>query len=349
MKFNQLDPTQDPRWMQLVERHSKASVFHTVGWLRALRETYQYEPVAFTTSMPGESLRNGLVFCHINSWLTGRRLVSLPFSDHCEPLCDSSEDLRFLIQSLQARMNAEGWKYIEIRPIDSDLGQAGEAMSFVPGAQYFFHTIDLHPTLEEVFGSLKKDSVQRRIQHAERVGLAEKCGNSEKLLKEFYDLFVITRDRHQLPAIPQAWFRNLIHNLGQALEIRVAYKDEVPVAAVLILQFRDVYYYKYGCSDTQFNRLGATPWLLWRAIEAAKSSGAIKFDLGRTEQGNEGLLAFKNHWVPSPKQLVYWDFPKVSGVGTINGWKVKMAKSIFSHIPRKLLAVTGKLIYRHIG
>src|SRR5215469_14248266 len=97
----QFDPTQDPRWAELVNRHPKASVFHSVAWLKALRRTYGYEPVAFTTSSPIGELKNGLVFCRINSWLTGCRLVSLPFSDHCEPLCDSVDELDFLIRYLQ--------------------------------------------------------------------------------------------------------------------------------------------------------------------------------------------------------------------------------------------------------
>ena len=74
----------------LVERHPKASVFHTPAWLQALRWTYGDEPVVFTTSPPTAELTNGVVFCRVKSWLTGRRLISLPFSDHCEPLCDSS-------------------------------------------------------------------------------------------------------------------------------------------------------------------------------------------------------------------------------------------------------------------
>src|ERR1700719_16804 len=101
----QLDPTQDLRWAELVRRHPKASAFHAVAWLQALRRTYGYEPVVFTTSPPTGELKNGLVFCCINSWLTGRRLVSLPFSDHCEPLCDSAEDDDFLIRYLQAALD----------------------------------------------------------------------------------------------------------------------------------------------------------------------------------------------------------------------------------------------------
>ena len=81
-----LDPLRDSRWSELVERHPHASVFHTAAWLQSLQRTYGYQPIAFTTSAPGTPLADGVVMCKVRSWLTGRRLVSLPFADHCEPL-----------------------------------------------------------------------------------------------------------------------------------------------------------------------------------------------------------------------------------------------------------------------
>jgi Acetyltransferase (GNAT) domain len=345
----QLDPTKDARWSEFLARAPKASVFHTQGWLKTLRSTYGYEPVAFTTSSPTDELKNGLVFCRVNSWLTGRRIVSLPFSDHCEPLCDSTEELDFLLRYLQAARDQQNWRYVEVRPINAIFGQAAAEAGFLPGAKYFLHTLDLRPSLEKVFGGLDKDSVQRRIHHAERAGLIEKCGRSENLLREFYRLFVITRGRHQLPPTPYTWFQNLIQNLGESLEIRIACKDGSPAAAILTLRFRDVLYYKYGCSDARLHKLGATPWLLWNAISAAKLSGANEFDMGRTEEGNTGLLTFKNHWVAAPKPLVYWNYPEVSAIGSADGWKMKLAKRVFSFMPRKLMALTGSLVYRHIG
>jgi lipid II:glycine glycyltransferase (peptidoglycan interpeptide bridge formation enzyme) len=203
--------------------------------------------------------------------------------------------------------------------------------------------------VDELFRSLDKDSIQRRIQRAQRACLVEKCGRSNDLLKDFYALFVITRRRHHVPPIPYAWFQNLIHCQGEALEIRLAYKDTTPVAAILTLRFRDVLYYKYGCLDVRFKQFGATPWLLWRAMVAAKSNGALAFDMGRTQQDNAGLLAFKNHWVPQPKRLVYWQFPATPSLVWVGGWKLKMAKRIFSCMPNRLLTITGNLIYRHIG
>jgi len=91
---------------------SKASIFHTPGWLGALWRTYGYEPVVFTTSAPNAQLQNGVLFCHVNSWLTGRRLVSLPFSDHCQPLLDGGGELQTVLEYLEQEARRERWKYV---------------------------------------------------------------------------------------------------------------------------------------------------------------------------------------------------------------------------------------------
>ena len=344
-----VDPLSDRRWDELVARHPKASAFHQRSWLEALARTYGYEPVVFTTSPPTAELRNGLVYCKINSWLTGSRLVSLPFSDHCEPICDSAEEMTTLIGGSQALLADQRWRYLEVRPTSEDFGRTCADAGFQPAGQYFLHVLDLRPDLETLFRSFDKDSVQRRIRRADRAGLVEKSGTSEDLLRDFYDLFVLTRGRHHLPPPPLAWFQNLIQCQGKALEIRMAYKDDCPIAAILTLRFRETCYFKYGCSNARFNKFGVTPWLLWRAITVAKSTGALAFDLGRTRQDNSGLLAFKNHWVRRHQRLIYWRFPGGPSLDSANGWKLKIASRVFSCMPNRLLAVSGRLIYRHIG
>jgi len=332
-----------------VERHPNASIFHTVGWLESLKRTYGYEPVAFTTSSPTGALKNGLVFCRVKSWLTGSRLVSLPFSDHCEPLCESREELNFLVRYLQTALEHENWKYVEVRSITGNLDLTSDANNAQSSVAYYFHVLDLRPDLADVFRGLDKDSVQRRIRRAERAGLTEKSGRSEDLLREFYGLFVSTRGRLQLPPTPYAWFKNLLQCQGDAAEIRVAYHQGKPIAAILNLRFRDVLYYKYGCSDTLFNNVAPMPWLLWSAIAAAKATGATAFDMGRTREDHTGLLTFKNHWVSQPQSSAYWSFPRASTVDSVDGWRFKIAKQLFSHLPDKLLTYTGRIIYRHIG
>jgi hypothetical protein len=349
IELYQIDPVSDPRWSEFLEKHPCASVFHTPGWLEALRRTYDYEPIAYTSSRPGEEIRNGLVFCRVNSWLTGRRLVSLPFADHCEPLFDSAEELDLFVERLQADLKAQTWKYLEVRPINGSFHRSGGLPGVRPAKRYHLHVIDLRPDLHQIRQGFHKDSVIRRIRRAERAGLIERSGRSEALLKDFYSLLVLTRARHTLPPQPYVWFRNLIDCLGDALEIRLAYKDKMPVAAVLTLRFKDVALYKYGCSDTEYKNLGAMPLLLWRAIEHAKSTGAQEFSLGRSDEDNPGLITFKNHWTQHSTSLVYWRDPGPATLKSSEDWRVSMVKRVFAVMPKRLLAATGRLIYRHIG
>src|SRR5271169_3279424 len=104
LAIHTINPLSDARWNELAIRHPKASVFHQRVWLEALKRTYGYEPVVFTTSARDVELQNGLLFCHVKSWITGHRLVSLPFSDHNEPLCDSTEEIATLIGQAKAAL-----------------------------------------------------------------------------------------------------------------------------------------------------------------------------------------------------------------------------------------------------
>jgi len=349
MRFYEVDPLEDARWGELVARDPKASIFHTVGWLQALQRTYGYTPIVFTSCASKAELTDGLVFCQIRSWLTGDRIVSLPFSDHCEPLFPAGPDLPLLMEYLLSERAQRGWKYIQIRPVAEST--CYEASGLQPAERYFLHRLDLRPDLDQLFRSFHMDSVQRRIRRAERAGVAIERGRSEKVIKDFYELLVLTRRRHCIPPPPHLWFRNLVDSIHDALDVRVAYYGKFPIAAILTLRFRNTVYYKYGCSDAKFNYLGATPFLIWKTIEDSKSSGAELFDLGRSDADVEGkgLVSFKNRWVQRPTNLVYWRYPAPKTLAAKKLQRLNMAKRFFGYMPNPLLVATGRIMYRHIG
>jgi CelD/BcsL family acetyltransferase involved in cellulose biosynthesis len=347
----EIDPLCDPRWTALLERHPRASVFHSANWLRALRRTYDYEPVAITTSPPGDGLTNGLVSCRIKSWLTGRRLVSLPFSDHCEPLVDDAADLKVLVRALEQLSRREQLRYIEIRPLRS---YECSTSLFRSTYTYCFHQLDLRPDCDVLFRGFHKDSTQRKIRRAEREGLSYQDGRSQTLLDSFYHLFLLTRRHHQVPPQPRRWFRNLIDCFGDALNIRLAFKDGHPVAGILTLQYKDTLVYKYGCSDAKFNNLGGTQLLFWKSIQEAKQAGLRVFDLGRSDSENGGLITFKNRWGATPSTLTYSrstasENSKDNFRPPGDDWKVRIGKYLFAHLPDRFLCAAGNLLYRHIG
>lgn len=341
-----IDPLTDLRWESLLENHARASVFHSISWLNALLQTYHFEPVAYTSAAKQEELTNGLLFARVKSWLTGHRLVSLPFSDHCEPLVNGFPEFQQLLAAPQDELKDGTWKYIELRPKTALYVQDLEPHP----EQYIFHQLDLRPELDCLHRNLHVDSIRRRIQRAEREGLTLESGNNERLLADFYKLHLATRRRHSLPPQPRKWFRNLLDCFLERAIIRVARRHDMAIAAVLTLESRNSLVYKYGCSDAQYHNTGAMPFVFWDMIRDAKQRGFEQIDLGRTELNNTGLIRFKEHWGATPLPLIYGRYPPRKARMSLREQGVtRMAKRAFAYCPDWLLTTAGGLLYPHIG
>lgn len=341
-----VNPLSDNRWDQLVADHPKASVFHQSAWLQALARTYGYEAYVLTTSPAGAPLQNGLAVCRVSSWITGTRLVSLPFSDHCEPLLDNSQELSEFISSLRAECDRQRWRYVELRPV-SGIQDAEHGLQ--PSCSYWFHELDLGPGSNKLFHKMHKDAFQRKIRRAEREGLSYEAGRSEHLVEEFYKLLLMTRKRHQLPPQPQAWFRNLIECMGDKIQISMARKNGAPIAAMLTLRHRSSVVYKYGCSDKRFHNLGGMPFLFWRLVEESKASGAEQIDWGRSDLNNKGLIAFKDRLGTSKKLLTYYRYARSARQGAATLQDSRSMRQFFSLLPRTIASAAGRVLYRHMG
>ncbi len=350
-----LDPLQDSRWNRLIELHPQSSIFHTTGWLEALHRTYGYRPVALSSSLDGP-LENALVFCAIDSWITGRRWVSLPFSDHCQPLTTQDGDGREFLSLLPRLLEREKLKYLETRLVqDVELNGGTPPKSLLrSGITYCLHRLSLAPELNTIFRGCHKNSTQRKIRRAEREALGYEEGSSAGLLDAFFGLQVLTRRRHGLPPQPKQWFRNILLCLGEAAKIRVAYSGRKPIAAILTLTHKETVVYKYGCSDTAYHKSGAMHMLLWKTIEEAKRDGMHTLDLGRSHPASEGLIRFKSRWGSAFSVLSYSRFtsalaPEGTYEPSDRNWMEALRLELFRRMPTVLSCALGKTLYRHIG
>ncbi|MCL4797891.1 MAG: GNAT family N-acetyltransferase [Bryobacteraceae bacterium] len=351
MPIYEINPLTDVRWGELVERHPAGALFHTSGWLEALWRTYGFESSALTTSAPSEVLENGLVFCRVNSRITGRRLVSLPYSDHCEPLTGAPEQLSLLLDDLSARISREDLRYVELRPLNA-VERSASRLQLTES--HVLHSLDLTTGLSALFRGFHKSSTQRKIRRAERCGLKYSAGQSELLLSQFYRLLLLTRRRHGLPPQPRLWFQNLIACFGDALTIRVASFEGRPVASILTIRHKDTLVYKYGCADHRYFPFGGMHYLLWTAIQEAVGEGVRGMDLGRSEAGHQGLITFKDRWGAARQPLRYYRLPypgrptREYNRGSLKRGQYWAGKAI-SHLPGWILDPLGRLLYRHMA
>ncbi len=346
----EIDALKDSRWAEFIEGHPRACAFHSIGWLKALKVSYGYDPFVLTTAQPGEALKDGIVLCRIKSWLTGPRIVSLPFSDHCAPLVDDAKTLTQLTNRARQYQEEGKWKYIELRPFPNGSHECVLEAGFVQTMTHTLHVLDLRPSVEEIFNSFHKSCIRRVINRANRENLTVSEGRSEDLLQMFYALMMLTRRRHELPPQPISWFRNVLEFMGENALIRVAMKGEIPVASIFTLTHNRIAIYKYGCSDAAHHNLGGMPFLFWRAIQDAKASGAEEFDFGRSDNDNPGLISFKSHLGGQPSELIYYRYPRPR-IPTERQVKVRMklARKVFPLLPNRLLSAAGAILYRHIG
>lgn len=341
----EIDPCHDARWEEFVERHPKSSVFHSAPWLRALEKAYGYKPAALIAESSEKQCANGVVFCRIKSRLTGKRFVSLPFSDHCEPLADGAAERDELLDRMRQTAIRGGWRYVEVRPCS--LSPLAEG--FAPqNESYILHRLRLLPNAETLFAGFNKSSVQRKIRRAEREGLKYEKGRGTDFLREFYRLQVATRKRHCLPPQPFDWFRALAENFGERCNIWLALADGKPAAAVMMLTHKRTLTYKYGCSDGESMHLGGTQLLFWRAIQNGVQEGFEELDLGRTGTGNKGLLRFKDQWGASRSELTYWRFP-TPRQSAPSVWPDRLRELAAPLCPEAALTAIGNLFYRHLG
>jgi CelD/BcsL family acetyltransferase involved in cellulose biosynthesis len=341
-----LDPLVDDRWDDLVARHPSAAAFHERGWLEALARTYGYEPLVLTNAPAGEPLEDGVVLCRVSSWLTGTRLVSLPFADHCEPLLNERGDSREFMSWLQAECDRERCRYVELRPLS--LAQ-NDTYGLQPSRSYYFHELDIRMSLEQIFSGFHKDSIQRKIRRAEKEDLSYEAGCSDQLLDEFYSLVLMTRRRHRLLPQPRAWFKNLIGRIGDKVRIRVARKNGTPISAMLTLRHRASVIYKYGCSDERFHNLGGMPFLFWRLIQESKACGAEKIDFGRSDLDNQGLISFKDKFGTARRLLTYYRYPDTEKGEATMSRSAQAARQFLSFLPDAICSQAGRLLYRHMG
>lgn len=114
----------------------------------------------------------------VNSWITGMRAVSLPFTDYCEPIMTESGLFPDLMEALLSQGRKAKWKSIELRPVDALPSQ------YLPASVYFGHTLDISRSEDDIFRNLR-DSTKRNIKKAKNAGVEVIFSDSLDSLNEF--------------------------------------------------------------------------------------------------------------------------------------------------------------------
>lgn len=338
------NPLEDADWNNRLALSPGHSFFHTSNWARVLHESYDYQPV-YAAIIENGTLLAMVPVMEVKSRLTGRRGVSLPFTDYCEPIRTDERYLQAVLDNLREYGKDAGWKYIEFR---GNNYFSDDVPSF---GFYYGHTMSLAIDSARLSTNMR-DSTRRNIKKAIKSGVRVEIATSMEAMTAFYQLHCLTRRMHGLPPQPFSFFRNIheyiiSENLG--LIILASYKDQY-ISGSVYFHFNDQAVYKYGASDRNYQELRASNLVMWEAINWYSERDYRTICFGRTDTDAAGLRQFKNGWGAEERIINYYRYApgKERFLGASEPSRER-GYGIFTRMPISMLQLAGRMMYRHMG
>jgi CelD/BcsL family acetyltransferase involved in cellulose biosynthesis len=337
-----VNPAERPDWDALLAAHPGLSFFHGAAWAKVLASAYGYAPAYFLLEEAGAA-RALLPLMEVDSWLTGRRGVGLPFTDDCEPLYSDPGLGKKLVQSVFEFGRARRWKYAEFR------GGRELFEGVQPSLSFYGHELDLTGDEDRLFARLES-SVRRAIRKSEKSGLTVEVTQTLAAMQAYYSLHCQTRKKHGMPPQSFGFFQNVHEHIvsrNKGIIVLACYQGNPAAGAIHFYGGRQAVY-KFGASDESFQHLRGSNLVMWEAIKWLARNGSKSLHFGRTSIANEGLRKFKLGWGTKEHRMDYfkYDLQKdryVTDTDESSGWH----NQVFKALPAPISRVIGAALYKH--
>ncbi len=319
-------------------------LFSTIPWITVLQKTYGFTPWRFELS-PSNNVTSSISLLEVSSYLTGKRGVSLPFTDLYEPNCTDSSSFGKIFEAIKEFGIKRGWKYIELR------GGGQYLHSQSASTRFYTHNLELTQPPEDIFKRFSS-STRRAIRKSERHSLTVTKSNSPDSVDILYQLLCKTRKRHGLPPQPSRFFRHIENEIlkNEWGSIFTAHYQGKPIATALFLHNGYNSIYKFGASDLSHQNLRANNLVMWSAILWLINNGYRSLNFGRCSLHNHGLRKYKRSWGASESIAHYFRFDLVHNrfvqqKDESRGWHNR----IFQILPIPVSKLVGTILYPHVA
>lgn len=352
IKIEFTDPVADNRWDNYVKSHPDGSIYHTSTWMRIIHKSFGYHPYYIIMLDGNANVTGAAPTFLIKSLLTDNRLVSLPFSDHCDLLLNDQLEMSMLYKFLSQNavyLNAE---YIELKSRLN--GNYYTSTGFSKIENSLNHSLPLaNRSLDDIKKSFHKSFILRNINKALKSPLKIVEGKDLNDIKTAYNLLLLTRKKHGLPPHPFSFYKNMWKLMpGTMLKVYLAMENKKAVATIIVAIYKNTAYYLYGGSNSSCMTNRPNHLLLWSAIEKAWENGTEYFDFGRSGINNKSLIVFKQRWGAVETGLPsYWLSMNGKKTISLNRGAVenKFVTKLVQTIPNPILKVGSNLVYKHLG
>src|SRR5581483_11815693 len=185
-------------------KYASDHFYFNPAWLDLVTSLYGYTPIQLTTTNSSGNLSGFLPLCYMESPLTGRRLVSLPFSDYCPLLAEDEASANQLVDQAIELARQKRVRYLELRAgLNETLDRRDDLAA---GSLYARWLVKLAPDSTTAWTQLRP-AARRKVKKARSHGVQVRLSESRQDMREYYRLHLLTRTKkHGMPAQPLNFF-----------------------------------------------------------------------------------------------------------------------------------------------
>ncbi len=334
-----------------LEQQARDVFYYQPAWLNLISQVYGYVVNILTTTNASGEISGFLPVCTMHSPIIGKRVVSLPFSDHCPLLAEDGTSAEELVKQALRLADVEKARYLELRAGNHPM--LGERPELAASLLYVRWFLPLASDLDTIWSALRKP-IQRQVKKSESLGVRVRLAQQREEVNHFYRLHLLTRSKkHGMPVQPRRYFLQLWDTFAAqgALQLLLAEYQGNVIAAMLLLAAGATVRYAYGASDEAYLQLAPNNLLMWAAITWGCQHGYQTLDMGRTACDNEGLMEFKRRWGATKEPLTYYYYPRVDGLASMSeqSWKFRLLTNCWRRVPLQVAGPLGGSLYKHLG
>ncbi|MDO8450855.1 MAG: FemAB family PEP-CTERM system-associated protein [Rhodoferax sp.] len=340
-RLDPLDIATAALWDDFVMACPEATFFHRAGWQKIVREVFRHDTY-FLYAEAGGRIQGVLPLGHVNSWLFGNSLTSLPFAVYggvAAISTQAADALEAEAQQIARRLGVAHLEFRNVNPRHSD-----------------WPTQDLYVTFrKEILPDDEANllAIPRKQRAMVRKGIKNGLTSEiDSTVDRFFALFTDNVHRHGTPAMPKKYFQALQAEFGADCEVlTVVAPDGRPLSSVISFYFRDEVLPYYAGDFEPARDLAANDFKYWELMRRACARGIRVFDYGRSKRGT-GPFAFKKNWGFEPKPLHYeFCLYKRDAIpqNNPNNAKYKLMISAWRRMPLGMANWLGPFVVRNLG
>lgn len=330
------------RCQAYVDRHPKATFFHTDIWREAVTEAFGHDDCSLSAWRDGQVV-GMLPLMRIVSRLAGTLLVSVPYAIYGGALSDDAEASTALLdhaRRLADRMRAQWMDIRSIEPQWPDLPVLSRYVTFRK---------QLPDDPGRVLQELPRKARAAARQARERFGL--QASFDVEQLPTIWELYSQSMRRLASPNYPVEFFRALVERTkpatsgdsGPAHVVQIIRHQGRPIAGLLSFVYRGTLLPYFAGCDERFEKYHPNNFLYLTAMEKGAELGCREFDFGRSRIDNAGAYNFKRFqgFEPTPLHYQYY-VPRGGHAPDLHPGnpKLALARRLWPRLP---LAVTRPL------